>query len=217
MGLKIIHISDTHNKHNQLLHLESGDVIVHSGDATGTGYLYEVSDFLKWFGSLNYKYKIFVAGNHDFLFEEDPILAKQLCDDNGVIWLQDEAIVIDGYKFYGTADQPEFFNWAFNKNHDQLVRSYSVIPEDTQVLITHCPPKNILDYTISHYNPNGVNVGCQELAFELYKLKNLKAHLFGHIHYSNGQKLLDGVVYSNAAICDERYSPSQKENIIELL
>lgn len=217
MSLKLVHISDTHNKHNQLLHLESGDIIVHSGDATGTGYLGEVTDFIKWFGALPYKHKVFVAGNHDFLFEEDPSLAKQLCDDNGVIWLQDEAREIEGYKFYGTADQPVFFDWAFNKNHEQLIRSYSIIPDDTQILITHCPPKNILDYTVSRYNPGGACVGSELLAAELPRLKELKAHLFGHIHYSNGQKLLDGVVYSNGAICDEKYKPINKEGIIELL
>lgn len=216
MGLKIVHLSDTHNKHKDILNIDDGDIIIHSGDATGMGYLSEVTSFLTWFGSLPHKHKIFVAGNHDWLFDEDPVLANQLSIDNGIIWLQNEAITIDGIKFYGTADQPVFFDWAFNKNSHELLHSYVNIPDDTDVLITHCPPKGMLDYTINRYNPQGVHVGSEELNIHLLRLKNLKAHLFGHIHYSSGQKLHDGIIYSNGAICDESYRVTYNGNIIEI-
>lgn len=155
--MKIYHLSDTHNKHEQIV-LEEADIIIHSGDSTNMGELNEVIPFLNWFGKLPYSHKIFIAGNHDWLFELEPSLARELCKEHGVIWLNNEEIVIEGVKFYGTSDQPEFCNWSFNRNSEQLIQSYANIPEDTQVLITHAPPKGIRDYVINTWNPNGLSL-----------------------------------------------------------
>lgn len=61
----ILHISDTHGKHHQLKDLPPADIIIHSGDGTEDGENEEMLEFLNWFFALDYKYKIFVAGNHD--------------------------------------------------------------------------------------------------------------------------------------------------------
>ena len=63
--MKILQISDTHTKHQQLTYLPTADVIVHCGDFTEQGTEEEVLDFLNWFIELPYKHKIFVTGNHD--------------------------------------------------------------------------------------------------------------------------------------------------------
>ena len=63
--MKILHISDTHGKHQLLKDLPEADVIVHTGDITEDGTEEEVKDFIEWFGLLPYKHKIFIAGNHD--------------------------------------------------------------------------------------------------------------------------------------------------------
>ena len=63
--MKILQISDTHNKHQILTNLPTADVIVHCGDFTEQGTEEEVLDFLNWFIELPYKHKIFVTGNHD--------------------------------------------------------------------------------------------------------------------------------------------------------
>ena len=63
--MKILHLSDTHGQHNRLKGLPEADVTVHSGDFTFGGSEREVLDFLNWFCGLPYKYKIFIAGNHD--------------------------------------------------------------------------------------------------------------------------------------------------------
>lgn len=197
--MKIIHLSDSHNKHNNLV-LEDGDIVIHSGDATNMGTIPEVVDFLNWFGKLNYTHKLFVAGNHDWLFEKNPSLAKQLCKEHNVIWLNSEEIIINNIKFYGESSQPDFCSWAFNKPSHELLHSYANIPDDVNVLITHCPPKGIRDFLY-----NGSTVGSSELNIHLPRLKELKAHLFGHIHAAYGVSLIDGVQYSNAALCNEQY------------
>ena len=71
--MKILHISDTHNKHYLLRNLPPADIIVHSGDMSENGTESEVLDFLNWFCDLDYKYKIFIAGNHDFCLEDGQI------------------------------------------------------------------------------------------------------------------------------------------------
>lgn len=67
--MHILHLSDTHNQHRQLGNLPAADVIIHSGDISFAGTGEEVMDFIEWFGSLNYQYKIFIAGNHDYALE----------------------------------------------------------------------------------------------------------------------------------------------------
>ena len=67
--MRLLHLSDTHNLHHNLQHLPPADIIVHSGDMSMAGTGEEVLDFINWFAALDYKYKIFIAGNHDFCLE----------------------------------------------------------------------------------------------------------------------------------------------------
>ena len=106
--MKITFISDTHTKHEEISKdLPGGDLIIHAGDFMNSGYdPIDVSRFVNWYSSLltmNYKHRVFIAGNHDRLFEDDPELAKNLMDAYGgnCIYLQDQSHVIDGVKIYG--------------------------------------------------------------------------------------------------------------------
>ena len=56
-------------------------------------------------------------------------------------YLEDSASIIEGYKVYGSPWQPEFCDWAFNLERGQPCRDkWKLIPDDTDVLITHGPP-----------------------------------------------------------------------------
>ena len=63
--MKILTISDTHNKHNQIpskyIDNINGeiDMIIHAGDMTMGGDDLEVEAFLEWYDKLNFKYKIY--------------------------------------------------------------------------------------------------------------------------------------------------------------
>ena len=67
--MHILHLSDTHGKHHLLQNLPAADIIIHSGDMSWAGKPEEVLDFVEWFGGLNYQYKIFIAGNHDYCLD----------------------------------------------------------------------------------------------------------------------------------------------------
>ena len=76
--MKLVLISDTHNRHKHLTSkgtgsfLPDGDLLVHAGDFSGIGQKGEVQSFLKWFKEQASRYTygaIFIAGNHDRSFD----------------------------------------------------------------------------------------------------------------------------------------------------
>lgn len=215
--MKIVCLSDTHNC-NEQIDVPDGDILIHSGDATIRGTQIEVEDFLSWFSSLPHKYKIFVAGNHDWLYETNNRFARLLTSNFGIKYLQDSSINIEGLKIYGSPWQPRFYDWAFNLNRgNKLAEKWQLIPADTDILITHGPPNGILDEV-----PRGEdwieNTGCEELIKKVEELSNhkLKLHIFGHIHCGYGQAERFGVKFINASNCDESYQPNNPPIVFEI-
>lgn len=201
--MKIHHISDTHNQYDELL-LPGGEILVHSGDATNRGHLDEILRFLNWYERQNYQHKIFVPGNHDWGFQHNESLFREECEKRGIILLINQALELDGVKFYGSPVQPWFYDWAFNvQRGPEIAKVWANIPEDTEVLITHGPPAKILDFVPGS---RGGHVGCEDLWQRILHLEKLKLHLFGHIHYSRGAKLFHGVQFVNASAVDDRHN-----------
>jgi Icc-related predicted phosphoesterase len=158
--MKLVFISDTHNRK---ISVPDGDVLIHCGDATSMGKVDEIIKFNAWMGTFPHATKLFIPGNHDWLLERDPALARELLFNMTV--LIDEAIEIGGVKFYGSPWQPFFFAWAFNLSRfGELKEKWALIPNDTEVLITHGPPAGILDTVINYRSSNnGESVGCHDL------------------------------------------------------
>jgi len=208
--LKTTFISDTHGFHNKLQGLE-GDMIIHAGDVSSKGTKAQVEDFLNWFKNLSFKYKIFIDGNHDFFFEEAIALELKNILPDKVIYLNDSGVEIEGKKIWGSPIQPWFHDWAFNRQRGQEIKKHwNLIPIDTDILITHGPPLDILDSTIY-----GSNVGCQDL---LDKVKHVKPdiHVFGHIHEAYGTKELNGTNFINASVLDVKYNQTNDPIILNL-
>lgn len=180
--MKLVLISDTHLRHKRsYLPIPEGDILIHSGDACLQGDRFEVRDFFEWWGSLKAKHKIFVAGNHDWLFEKDPVLAKSMVPKD-TIYLQDSMAVVDGLKIYGSPWQPEFQEWAFNLPRGvKLRQKWEAIPSGIDILITHGPAMGFLDFS----KFGDVHVGCEDLRQELHRIKP-KLHVYGHIHGDYG-------------------------------
>ena len=205
--MKITCISDTHQaiskpaeraRLNALL--PGGECLVHAGDLSGKGTIPEIQTFLEWFASLNYQHKIFIAGNHDHLFEKDPSLAESMVSDYpGMVYLNDSGVEIEGIRFWGSPVTPYFHNWAFNRFPDRIAQHWEMIPEDTDFLITHGPPKSILDQL-----DDSSRVGCPALLSRVMQVKP-KVHLFGHIHCARGIDKVDNTIFINAAALDDNY------------
>jgi len=214
---RIVCLSDTHNC-NEQISVPDGDVLIHSGDATIKGTDQEVIEFIYWFSGLPHRHKIFIAGNHDWLFELDNRYASRLVSDANITYLQDSSTEIDGWKIYGTPWQPRFFDWAFNLSRGpEIAEKWKLIPDDIDILITHGPPNGILD--LVPRKGWDENTGCEELrkrVEEIAKLGKLKLHVFGHIHCGYGTTEEFGVRFVNACNCDESYQPLQPPIVIDL-
>lgn len=212
-------MSDTHDRLAEYpFPIPDGDIFIHAGDFTVVGLAEEIKRFDRFLGTLPHKHKIVIAGNHDLMFEgKENARARKLITN--AQYLQDSAVTVEGLKIYGSPWQPEFFNWAFNLPRGYLLeKKWRKIPENTDILVTHCPPHGILDSL-----PHGTHIGCEDLESRIGQL-NLKLHVFGHIHHSYG--ILEKAWWQdqegpctkfvNAAICDETYRPTRQPIVVDL-
>lgn len=219
--MKIIGISDSHGSHWDIK-VPDGDILVHCGDFSSQGRLPDTLDFLRWFNTHPHKHKIFIAGNHDWLLEQDPNFWRIIkMEFPNLTYLQDEACEVEGLKVYGSPHQPRFYNWAFNKDRGKDIKRYwDKIPNDIDVLITHGPAYGICDEAYRVGFNTTEHVGCVDLLDAIKRVKP-KIHLFGHIHYSYGSGNIihdDGTrtVCYNCSILNEDYAVANKPWIINL-
>lgn len=206
--MKIYHFSDTHHMHLELRppDLEGVEAMVFSGDESNQRDWWfnqeEFYNFADWYGDFPFfGSKIMVAGNHSSFIAKKSDEARRYLYTCGIIYLENEEVTISGVKFYGSPLSPTFGNWHFMKSRETINRDWANIPDDTQVLITHTPPKGVLDLS---FQSNLEMCGCGALGKRIQKLQRLKAHLFGHIHdgrdvLNNGVLRRNGVTYSNGS------------------
>ncbi|GAP72044.1 hypothetical protein SAMD00024442_22_37 [Candidatus Symbiothrix dinenymphae] len=196
--MNILFLSDTHGKHHRLKNLPPADMLIHAGDVSRSGADYEVDDFMQWFGGLDYKHKIFIAGNHDFWLEDETVRRVQRMLPQNACYLCDSGVEIEGIKFWGSPVSPWFFGWAFNRNRGEDIRKHwQLIDKDVDVLITHTPPFGILDRTIS-----GGHSGCEDLLKAVNQIKP-RYHLFGHIHEAYGTVQSGETTFVNGSVLDD--------------
>jgi len=74
------------------------------------------------------------------------------------------------------------------------------VPLETDVLITHTPPRHYLD----------LDLGCDGLLKELWRVKP-KLHVYGHIHSGHGRQSL---FWDDAQLAYETFMTSKKSGII---
>ena len=217
--MRITVISDTHTKHGliPLTDLPGGDLLIHAGDIMNSGYnKNDILDFCTWFHSLEqYDKKIFIAGNHDRMFENHPEGVEELVNIYfDIDYLQDEGYDLydintdTSTKIYGSPWQPEFYSWAFNlpKNGIELAGKWEAIPDNTDILITHGPAFGTLDTVAGR---PWDNLGC-ELLTQRIEVIRPKIHVCGHIHSGYGYVFKDGTHFFNASVLDEQYEYTQK-------
>lgn len=213
MGKIIIDLlSDTHTHHEDF-ECSGGDILIHAGDVSARGRPGEIYNFIEWFSRQPYQYKIFIPGNHDLGLEDNFDYWKKDCDDRGIILLNDSGITAkvkdQEIKIWGSPVQPWFHNWAFNRSrtqqyataeHPWIKPHWDMIPNDTEILITHGPPYKILDQT------NSGHVGCEELVKRIPQT-DIKLHVFGHIHEAAGFQYIGDKTYVNAARLNRMHYP----------
>lgn len=206
--MNITCISDTHGAEPTL---EGGDLLIHAGDLTFRGRLEETITQLDYLASYKTEYNdiVIVPGNHEVDWESGKVPFRRLCEERGITVLIDDSIIIDGVKIYGTPTTPVFGNWAYMRGPSSIASAWDCIPEDVDILITHGPPKGILDVNVS-----GISCGCPSLLLRVRDIKP-KLHVFGHIHESHGRLDSFGTTFVNASIMTKDYLPYQDPTVIQ--
>lgn len=210
--MKITFISDTHLSERDL-YIPECDLLIHSGDIDARS-LKNVVLFNAWLELLPAKQKIYIPGNHDFFFESHTALCKETLTNAKV--LVNESFEYEGIKIWGSPITPTFFDWAFMADRgDKIKRYWDLIPENTDVLVTHGPPYKVLDYV-----KRGGFVGCYDLLQAVERIKP-KIHSFGHIHEGYGQKTIKWnddkeTIFVNASSMNENYNLVNNPITIEL-
>lgn len=216
-------ISDTHTKHEIITKdLPGGDLLLHSGDIMNSGYeKQDVINFCNWYSSItNYKSKVFIAGNHDRMFQDFPETIEDILKfHKDIDYIQDDTFVLygdgpegnspeDNIRIYGSPWQPWFYDWAFNlpRNSFELSSKWEAIPKNIDILLTHGPAWGILD-TVT--GKRDLNLGCELLTKRIQQIQP-KIHVCGHIHTGYGYVFKNGTHFFNASVLDEQYKYTQK-------
>ncbi|MDB2687266.1 metallophosphatase domain-containing protein [Mariniblastus sp.] len=208
--MRIVITSDTHGKHDALAEL-SGDVLIHCGDFCD-GFHPNPVDIQRiddWFGRQSFRHVLCVGGNHDFVAQDRTQVESVLFQN--ATYLQDSSVTIDGIRFYGAPWVPTLQRWAYYLSDDELREKWELIPDDTDVLITHTPPWYILDSP----RDASVHCGCSHLAARIATL-NLRLHCFGHNHSSYGRVVREGVTYLNASAVDSDFEIANPPFVIDI-
>ena len=104
-GHKIFAFSDTHGMYRRLSIPADTDILICAGDACEGFNPAVLKDFFAWFTSIPANFRIFVPGNHDRIFNQEPARARNLIPC-GVVYLENEGLEFDGIKFYSVPARP---------------------------------------------------------------------------------------------------------------
>ena len=191
--MRIVMLADTHGFH-QDVKVPDGDLLIFAGDVTMRGNRDELRDFAEWANALPHEHKLIIAGNHDFCFKHYTEESIEIVSP--MTYLEDESVEINGVSFWGTPWTPPFGNWAFMKEELELEKIFDSVPQ-VDVLISHGPPKGVLDRTVRE----GINVGSDAL----WRIPTPKIHVFGHIHEARGSFMDSDCTYINASTVNFHY------------
>lgn len=178
-------ISDTHTLHRKLIIPDGLDTVIHCGDCSNSHdpalNVKEVQDFIEWYKNIPVKNKIYVPGNHDTSIQAG-LINKNLFKDNGIHILIHEQLNLEGVNCFGSPYTPRYGEWAYMYKRQRGKEYWDTIPNNTDILITHGPPKYHLDLSDDENDRKKIaQVGCKNL-LNAIETKNISFHCFGHIH-----------------------------------
>lgn len=181
-------------------------------------------NFVPWTDKLECKKVVFVAGNHDFMFEHimfnsrgkqktpsenmDDLLPGGHRGQHKIVYLRDNSVEIEGKKFYGTPWVSGLPGWAFNKTEEELEEKWKQMPKRADVLLTHAPTNEWDMGTVLQQRQfnTGANYGSVALSNAL-KEREIKHVFCGHVHSGLHMPVQykDNCWIANVSVMDEDY------------
>lgn len=206
-------ISDLHGHYPKL---QGGDLLIIAGDWTRSDTVTELFHFFDWVHEQDYRKKIVIAGNHDNAAQNEDYKGPRGIVSKSFTYLCDSGTEFEGLKIWGSPWTKAFPGMnpkckAFTLNTDEeLHQKWSMIPEDTHILITHYPAHGICDDCIRYGSGESwESAGSLSLRKQVFKIKP-KMHVFGHLHEAHGQIEIEGIKFINASYVTEHYQPFNK-------
>lgn len=217
--MKIQAFGCTHGFHEGIKIEEGVDMLIHTGDESNSRApeinRNECINFLEWYAIQDAKYKIFVAGNHSTAIEKKLVRRDEI-EEYGIIYLEHESIEIEGLKIFGSPYTPNFNDWSFMRDRSKMDKLWKHIPDDTDILIIHGPPKGILDLTEDR-DAILKQVGDMSLLTHIKRVRP-KHHFFSHVHdrgviQNRGTKIQGDTQYHNVnCVEDGKFSKGLQSN-----
>lgn len=139
---------------------------------------------------------VVVRGNHDFT-SLTPLIDGE-CFEIGLE--PDRVVEYCGLKIGGFRGMPFYIGeWSDEKSDSYFDQIISGLPDQLDVIVTHCPPYGILDN-----NFHGIKIGIKAYGSYINKLMYTDPDrkllcVFGHCHEDNGVKQINNITFSNAA------------------
>ena len=205
--MRFVLSADTHGYYPDI---PKGDVLIHAGDfSSGRGSMAQLKEFCRWIEAAPCKKKIVIAGNHDFVIDKHGRLARKTFDWHGIQYLQDYGCYVGGVGnypglfVYGSPWHPKIWG-KFELERSDLAMVWDMVPDYTDVLVTHGPPFGVLDQTNEAHGND--QAGDKALLMRVTNLEP-KLHVFGHIHEGFGRLNTLETVFVNASFCDADYQP----------
>lgn len=181
--IRVVCISDTHSLNPGTI--PNGDVLIHAGDITAHGTPSELQAAIDLLSALPHEHKYIIAGNHDTYLDPSSRATLPKADQHATLnwksltYLQhtsssiylpthNRSLHIHGSPQTPLPDPTFAFTYTRSQNAWQ-----NTVPPETDILITHSPPKHHLDLPAA--------LGCEHLATEVARVKPL-LHVFGHVH-----------------------------------
>ena len=216
-NFRMVVLSDTHLQQYDMK-IPDGDILIHAGDFSMRADIKDTFKFFEWMRDQPHKYKLIVPGNHDVYCAENMSQCKMLAypmifDDAGVY-------DIGSYRFllYSWTPAPHSQSrWKFHPEYgdDEFFRRFWEFAPRCDVLVTHGPPKGILDKVNRTYLGEDSNVG--EWHMLKYIERNIPiVHVFGHIHEGYGEFSNGPTTFYNASNCNVDYKANNPITIIDI-
>lgn len=176
------------------------------------------TEFLYWAKNWPSNKVLFIAGNHDFLFDghwfSTDTIKLYWESDGKVEYMDGESsknyISDDGrtYLIYGTPYCHIFGNWAFMRDNITLAKLYKLIPSFADIVFSHdaADINNLGLVPPNAWHPySSENAGNEVLANEI-KLKKPSYYFCGHIHEGNHHVTeIDGTTMANVSLLNDQY------------